>query len=76
MKLGTIKVNPITHNPILCVENGRVLWGGTKRERKGYDIYDIQKSSIDVAFKNLDKKVKFTLVENRFGETEAVILYK
>lgn len=76
MKKAVIKVNPFTHNPVLCIENGRVLWGGTKREQKGYDTYQIDKKSVDVAFQNLNKSVKFILKEDKFGETIATILCK
>lgn len=74
IKKGVIKVNPFTYKPVLFVENGRVLWGGTKREQKGFDVYEIDKKSIDNAFDNLmSETVGFTLKENKFGETVAII---
>lgn len=75
-KQGIIKVNNSTFEPVLCVENGRVLWGDTPRERKDCDKYRIEHSSIDVAFNNLNKKVNFTLKVDRFGESVAIILIK
>lgn len=75
-KQGIIKVNNVTFEPVLCVENARVLWGGTPRERKDCDRYKIESNSIDVAFNNLNKKVNFTLKVDRFGETIATILCK
>lgn len=75
-KQGIVKVNNITFAPILCVENGRVLWGGTPRERKDCDKYRIERNSIDVAFNNLNKEVNFTLKVDKFGESVATILTK
>jgi len=74
MKKGIIKINPITFNPVVQIENGSVLYGGTLRERKGCDTYDIHKSSNDKAFEFLNKKVTITFVQNKFGETLAKIV--